>query len=108
MRNLNAPTIGAARERIPQQFSAGLAYKPIPSMNILADYRKETGFDASPRLGFEYWMIEWVALRCGVSGEPSRSSGGMGFRFSFVRIDYALSHHQDLGWSHQGSLTLQW
>ncbi len=106
--NINAPAIGTAREKLPQMFSVGVVYSTLQSLNIVVDYRKETGYDASPKIGFEYWVMESVALRGGMADEPSQSSGGVGFKYAFVQMDYALSRHQDLGWSHQASITLRW
>ena len=108
IKNMNAPTIGISKEKLPQKFSMGVAYTPAQSISVAVDYQKETGFDASPRLGFEYRVIESVALRGGMSDEPSQSSCGIGFRYSTMELDYALSRHQDLGWSHQASITLRW
>lgn len=108
MRNFNAPAIGAAEEKLPQKFAVGLAYTPLSSMVIAFDYQKESGSDASPRLGFEYWLTGSVALRVGVSDEPQQSSGGVGFRDAMMEFDYAFSRHPELGWSHHASVTLQW
>ena len=108
IKNINAPAIGSANEKLPQMFSAGFAFAPSPPVTIAVDYQKETGFDASPKLGFEYRPVASVALRGGMSGEPSQSSCGIGFRYSAMELDYALSRHPDLGWSHQASMTLRW
>jgi hypothetical protein len=106
--NINAPSIGDSKEKLPQMFSAGVAFTPSQAVTLALDYQKETGFVASPKLGFEYRPAATVAIRGGMSDEPSQSSCGFGFRYSAVELDYALSRHPDLGWSHQASVTLRW
>ena len=108
LRNINAPAAGPSGEELPQSFSLGIAYAPFESMKLLLDYGKETGFDASPKIGFEYRLDESISLRAGASDAPSLTTMGVGVRFSALEFDYALSSHPDLGWSHQASLTIRW
>jgi hypothetical protein len=107
-KNINAPTIGSSRERLPQIFSTGIAYSAIEDLSIMLDYQKELGFDPSPRAGFEYRMADVVAIRGGVSDEPTEYSGGIGIKLSIFQIDYAYSSHQDLGATHIGSISIRW
>ncbi|HEV8538113.1 MAG TPA: hypothetical protein VGR15_04225 [Bacteroidota bacterium] len=108
VKNINRPTIGVAREPLPQRFSIGLGYTPIQSMTLVADYQKEAGFNPSTSIGFEYWVMESLGLRGGISEEPPQSSAGVSVKHAFLQFDYAFSHHQDLGWSHHGSITVRW
>ena len=107
-KNINSPTIGISHEPLPQTFSSGVAYLPMKNLNLTFDYEKELGFDPSPRFGFEYWIVHELALRGGVSDAPALYAGGIGVRFSMFQIDYAFSTHQDLGWTHQASITIRW
>ena len=107
-KNINAPTLGSSKEKLPQIFSTGLVYRPIEKFSICADYQKELRYDASPRFGFEYWMVEEVALRGGVSNEPSLFTGGFGVRYLLFQVDYAFSSHQELGGTHQVSISIRW
>jgi len=108
LRNVGAPSIGSSGEKLPQYVSLGIAYAPLESMKLLLDCGKEGGFDASPKIGVEYWPVESIALRAGASEVPSSTACGIAVRFSSWECDYALSRHGDLGWSHQASLTFQW
>ena len=107
-RNLNAPTIGAAGEKLPQSFDIGCAYSPMSTMHLTVDYQKEIGHNAVARFGIEYWIVDWVALRGGMSEEPAQSTGGFGVSYSFFQFDYAAAYHQELGWTHQASITIRW
>jgi hypothetical protein len=107
-KNVNSPTIGESGEPLPQTFSAGIAYLPTQSLSLTLDYVKETNFDPSSRFGFEYRIIDAVALRGGVSDRPSEYAGGIGIQYGIVAIDYAFFMHQELGITHQGSILIRW
>ena len=106
-KNINAPTIGQSAERLPQAFTTGIFYKPIESFCFVFDYQKELSFPAAPRFGFEYWIIDGVALRGGASDQPATYAAGLGIRYGFFQIDYAFTTHQELGLTHQASLSLR-
>ncbi|MBI4546563.1 MAG: hypothetical protein HY707_01180 [Ignavibacteriae bacterium] len=106
--NINSPTIGVSNEKLPQSFSAGLAYVPLKNLTFALDYHKQLKFDPSPRFGFEYWIVEVLAIRSGVSDAPSQYAGGAGIRYSMFQIDYAFITHQELGGTHQVSISLRW
>ena len=105
--NLNAGTIGSSKERLPQVFSTGIMYHPIPGSCIGLDIVKDIAFPANLRLGVEYIMVALVALRAGISSEPSSVSGGLGLITSLFQLDYAISSHPDLGTSHHLSLAVK-
>ncbi len=107
-KSVNSPAIGEAREPLPQTFSMGIAYLPTPRFSLTLDYVKETGFDPSTKFGFEYRIINAVALRAGVSDQPSEYAGGIGIRHGVVEIDYAFFMHEELGITHQGSILIRW
>ncbi len=108
IKNINAPTIGVAREKLPQSFSFGAGYIPVSNLIIAFDYKKEIGFPSSPKFGVEYRIVDAVAFRCGMSDEPVQFSGGIGLEFSIFKIDYAYSSHEELGPTHSGSVSIVW
>jgi hypothetical protein len=108
VKNINAPTIGTSKEKLPQTFSSGVAYIPLENLHLFFDYQKELRFEASPRFGFEYWIIDAFALRGGVSDQPVQYSGGMGIRYAMFQVDYAFAMHQELGSTHEASFTIRW
>ena len=107
-KNINAPTIGSSREPLPQSFTTGLAYMPIEKLSLSFDYFKETKYDASSRFGVEYWLVDAVALRFGVSNLPTQYAGGFGVQYNIFQFDYAFTTHQELGVTHQFSLGVRW
>ena len=103
--NVNAPTIGQAKERLPQVFASGLTYAPISDGRISVALMKDVRFPTELKLGVEYTIISGVDLRGGMSGEPSTLNAGLGLRYGFVQLDYAFSEHSDLGAGHQISIS---
>lgn len=106
--NINAPHIGTDGEKLPQVFTTGISYRPIPSLSFGLDYEKEIGFAGTPKFGCEYWVIDEVALRAGFVDEPTLYTMGMGVRYSFFQVDYGVTIHRVLGLTHQMSVTLRW
>jgi hypothetical protein len=108
IRNVNSPTLGSSNEKLPQSFSTGMLYMPLQELVIAFDYQKDLSFDASPKLGIEYQVISSLAVRMGISDAPSEYHGGIGIRYSAFSFDYAVTTHQELGWTHEMSLSLRW
>jgi hypothetical protein len=108
VKNVAGARIGRTGEPLPQTFTLGIAYSPITSFSLIFDYHKEVGFPTSPKFAFEYWILDEVVLRGGAADEPSLLAVGVGIRYSFVQLDYSFTSHQELGFTHQISLTLRW
>jgi len=106
--NLGGSTIGIAREKLPQSFSLGASVSPLHNATIFGAYTKEPGFEATARFGVEYVLLSHATFRVGIDGEPGLMCGGIGIRWSGIETDYALSHHDDLGWSQEISINFTW
>lgn len=104
--NLNAPSIGEAKERLPQVFSTGVSYSPFEAGTIAVDVVKDIRYPMEFMIGVEYSVVQPVRLRTGTSLEPSLFNAGIGIVFSFIQLDYGFSSHTDLGLTHQASLTI--
>ncbi len=107
MKNINSPKIGSSSEKIPQCLTGGFAFLPLENLSLMLDVQKETSFEPSTRFGFEYRVVDAIALRGGYCNEPASYSTGIGIRYSFFSIDYAVSIHPILGWTHSFSVTIQ-
>jgi hypothetical protein len=104
--NVNAPTIGSAKEELPQVYVTGLAYSPLPDGAIMVDIEKDIRFPVELHIGVEYKLLDLVALRAGTTSDPAILSAGLGIHYSFVQLDYAFTDHAELGATHQASLSL--
>ena len=104
--NINAPTLGEEKEKLPQVFSTGVSYQPFPEAAIVIDIVKELQFPAELRVGVEYTVLDLIALRGGTSSDPSLLCAGVGLHYSLLQLDYAFTNHVDLGATHQVSLSV--
>jgi hypothetical protein len=104
--NINAPSIGQAKEKLPQVYSSGLSYSPIDGLLLGVDAVKDVRYPTLIRGGIEYKVVDAASLRAGVGSNPTKFSSGLGIHYSLVRFDYAMTTHPDLGLSHQFSVTV--
>ena len=63
--------------------------------------QKELDFPFSVHFGIEYPIVKYFILRFGIQNEPNIYSAGLGINYSYFRLDYAVTTHQDLGLTHQ-------
>lgn len=105
--NLNAPKL-AGREEFERTLSFGLSYLPDPRFRLLADAVKDVRFPLSLRAGLEVMPVQALALRAGVTTEPTRFTTGVGVRVSRLAADVAAERHEVLGWSPAFSLSVLW
>jgi len=106
--NLNAPTIGVESEReLPRRIVIGAAYKPYTGLTTSLSMNKALGFDTQYEAGFEFQLIEMLALRLGASTQPSRFSAGAGINYQGFRLDYSFRNHPTLSETHSFSITYE-
>jgi len=104
--NLNGPTLGKKREKLPQSLTFGLAYSPSDEVLLAVDMVKDVKFPAELRAGIEYTVLRALSLRMGTTRQPSSWSAGCGIHLSTIDFDYAFSRHDQLGWVHRLGLSL--
>jgi hypothetical protein len=105
--NVNGPTIGIEEERLPQVFWMSLIHQPVPHARFFADLVKDIRFPLEFRIGALYDFLGVLEARLGLSSEPRTHNAGVGIALGWIRLDYALSNHLDLGLTHEFSLSLQ-
>lgn len=104
--NLNRPSIGQNKDKLPQIYRAGLSFQLRKDLNVALDVEKDTRYTVSFKSGFEYNILDMLDVRAGVSSEPTKFSAGIGFSYSLFQIDYGFYNHPDLGLTHQGSVII--
>lgn len=105
--NITRASFGNEDNQIPMTFNFGMSYNLISELSINAALQKEIDMKSSIRIGIDYQIIKYLNLRIGAMNEPSSFSTGVGINYSIFEIDYALFNHQDLGFTHQIGVTLQ-
>ena len=77
--------------------AAGLAYSPTETATLVLDAEQDLDAGLSLRGGVEAFPVSVLALRAGVSSNPSRFSAGAGVRTGPLRADVAVESHESLG-----------
>ncbi|MFQ5675115.1 MAG: helix-hairpin-helix domain-containing protein [bacterium] len=104
--NINRAKIGKSREALPQSFNMGLSLHAHPKLILNAEIFKDIRFEQELRLGAEFQIADALALRSGTGTHPNRFSAGFGIRVDRFIVDYAFFTHNDLGLTHQVSLSI--
>ncbi len=107
LNNITRASLGNEDNQIPIIINYGMSYNLIHELSINATLQKEIDMSSSIRIGVDYQIIKYLNLRIGAMNEPSSFSAGVGINYSIFEIDYALFNHQDLGFTHQIGVTLQ-
>jgi hypothetical protein len=107
-KNINMPTLGERKEKLPQIFSTGISYSPVENLVVVMDYYKEVTYEGSFRFGTEYKVFDFASLRVGAANQPAVYSLGAGVEYKFIQLDYSFCVHQELGITHAFSITLKW
>jgi len=91
---------------LPFIATAGLVIKPSDHFLIANGVEYSVNNLLNISLGIEYQFSEHFFLRCGLSGEPVHHSAGIGYKWNTFTIDFAMMHHENLGYTPSFSLTL--
>ena len=103
--NVNRPTIGRIKDPLPQWYLAGFKYEVSPFADISVDAVKDVRYPLSFRMGTQFLPVEFVAIRLGISSDPSRYYAGVGLQYADLHFDYAVVTHTELGLSHSLGFT---
>lgn len=106
VKNLNRATWQNDSEPIPVVFKSGFSYDLIRSFSLNVNIEKELLFDPNINFGLNYDLLDFISIRTGFSTFPSRFSAGVGFYYKNFQFDYAMNHHQVLGFTHQFGLLI--
>jgi len=92
--------------RLPFIANAGIVFKPSDHLLITNAGEYSTYNQLIISLGIEYQYSDHFFIRCGLSGDPVRHSVGIGYKWNVFSIDFAMAHHQTLGYTPSFSLIL--
>lgn len=110
LKNINDPSLGSSgtSQTIPSKLEIGLGYQPYYGFTTTASIEKILGRDEfQVHAGLEYYVLEWLVLRTGISHEPSQLAVGAGILTKWGNVDYALVTHPVLPLTHMFSLRFQ-
>jgi hypothetical protein len=86
-------------EILPVIAKAGISFTPVKSVLLLAEVQKDLDQNALVKAGIEYEIRTNLWLRTGFTTEIQLATGGIGFKWRDLQLDYSVSNHPQLGWS---------
>ncbi len=93
---------------IPVIVRTGLSYTPLKNATLSFQIEKDLERNFSFSGGLEYRLFEIILLRLGIRTEPDTYTAGIGIKYSFFQLDYAIFTHPFLGLTHQAGLIVRW
>lgn len=92
---------------IPVKMEFGVSYQFSDKVLLAAAVEKTLNFNADVRSGLEYRLIDWLALRGGISANPFKQYAGFGLNYQKFRLDMAAQKHASLGYAPQIALAYE-
>jgi len=86
-------------ETLPTIARAGISFSPVKSVLLLTEVQKDLDQKAMVKAGVEYELRPNLWLRTGFTTQVQVATGGIGFKWRDLQLDYGFSNHPQLGWS---------
>ncbi len=89
---------------LPVILEFGASWKFTPKVMIAGAITQYNNSSAEVKLGLEYMILDWLALRGGFSADPSKQYAGFGINYQNLRFDVAAGSNPVTGYSPQIAL----
>jgi hypothetical protein len=90
---------------VPVIYEIGAGYEITGKLMLTAEIMKSREDDMSPRFGIDYSLFKSFSFRSGVSFNPVEVCFGAGWISKNIRLDFAFSRHEVLGYTPQVSMS---
>jgi hypothetical protein len=94
------------KELLPVIMKTGLSYRPGKKIMLNAEVEKDISYQPTVKAGMEYVPLKNFKLRTGINTHPFINFFGVGFQNHTFQLDYAISKHVQLGYSHNISVLI--
>ena len=84
---------------LPFSITGGIALKPSPELLLATSATWSENKPIDIGLGIEYQFAGRFLLRGGLSARPIRHSAGFGYKCQYFETDFAIVHHETLGYT---------
>ncbi|MGB1120485.1 MAG: hypothetical protein ACPG3Z_00710 [Saprospiraceae bacterium] len=81
------------------KFNLGFSYLFSKKILLAAEVEKDFRENAAVKFGLDYHIVDPISLRVGVGTAPTLNSFGIGIHLEQIRLDFAASYHQILGFT---------
>ena len=90
-------------DHLPTVVKAGISYRPSDKVMLNVEAEKDILLEPLIKIGLEYNLLQKVWARTGVNTLAQSLYFGIGFNARKVQIDYAMTQHPQLGYTHHFS-----
>ncbi|MDN3686506.1 hypothetical protein [Cyclobacterium jeungdonense] len=94
----------SSKDYLPTTVKAGISYRPSEDLMLNFESEKELLTPARFKAGLAYGFEQKLWARTGINTNPNHLFFGIGFRPRRFQVDYAMSRHFLLGFTHHFSL----
>jgi hypothetical protein len=106
VRNVNRPTIGSARDPLPQVITAAISFKAAEALRLVSFLEQESDFPTAVGFGMEYTVARTVTLGGGMNLSIPEYSASIGLKTGRLGFSYLLTVHPLLGPTHHASISI--
>lgn len=85
--------------RFESRIRLGTFYKLSDVFSLAAELENHFDECLKSKIGMEYWVLDKLVIRAGISGKPYILSGGFGFKLKKLIVDQAFCYTRYLGYS---------
>lgn len=109
IKNMNNPQIGDDEEDLARRLVGGVSYAPYDGVITTFEIENDLYEDTQYHGGVEFHLVPGFALRAGVVTNPNKLTGGFGYTFDKVTLQYGFSTGGGvLESTHQFGLNFAW
>ncbi len=109
VKNMNNPQIGLDNEELTSRLHGGIAYMPYDGVTTAFEFENTIDGETQYHGGVEFVVLNDLKLRGGVMTNPSKYTGGFGYSFQGLTVNYGFSSGGGvLPPSHQFGMTFAW
>lgn len=94
------------KSNLPVSATTGISIKPSDNLLFVSAVSYCINHPLNIRMGIEYQFSDCFFLRGGISGKPFKHSAGLGYKSHYFETDFAIVHHQTLGYTPSISLII--
>ena len=101
---LNVKLSNETDERIPAIIRLGAGYNFSEALLLTGEIEKNIDLKTSIKSGIEYKVVKQAFVRAGITTNPTTYTFGFGLDLKKLKVDFASTVHQVLGYSPQVSI----
>ncbi|WP_304517972.1 hypothetical protein [Cecembia rubra] len=94
-------------DHLPTVVKAGISYRPSEKVSLQVEAEKDILLDPIIKMGIEYNFLNKVWGRSGMISSTRSLFFGIGFHGKLIQIDYAMTQHPTLGFTHHFSTNIR-